>query len=116
MLPVMHLIPRQSLPNELLFEMPDSYFANITFEDSKKEWVVETPGCSSYVGSLGLNSCTEKRVTMPCDGGSFVLRLSENVKPCPSFDRKCGCMLFWSFSVFSISHFSRFRVLWFFLP
>jgi hypothetical protein len=79
MLPVVHLIPQLSAlkQNGLDFETPHSL--TITFVKEKKEWVVETD--LSYVGSPDLKSCTKKCITIPSDGGSFLLHMSRWKEP-----------------------------------
>jgi hypothetical protein len=97
MLPVVHLIPQLSAlkQNGLDFETPHSL--TITFVKEKKEWVVETD--LSYVGSPDLKSCTKKCITIPSDGGSFLLHMSRWKEPRIFADCKCNpasrsCSLF----------------------
>ncbi len=90
MLPVVHLIPRLSHLKPKGVHCETLCSATICFDERKMEWVVETPGTLSYVGSPDLQSCTLTRFTIPSDGGSFLLRLSDRKEPRPSIDCECG--------------------------
>jgi hypothetical protein len=88
MLPVVHLIPRLSLQHSDGVPFQTIYSATISFDEEKKEWIVETPSTLSHVSSPDLSARPERRVTIPNDGGSFLLRLLDQHEPRALYYRK----------------------------
>jgi hypothetical protein len=89
MLPVVHLIPRLSFLKENGANFDAAANLTITFDEQKRQWVVTVCDSSSYVGSPPVEGCDDKSLTMPRNGGSFLLRLADSQREIP-VDCECN--------------------------